>query len=70
MEQLRDHPVVENLERTGQPDGKEPRYPICPICGEVCEIIYKDNDGNIVGCDEEFSRCDAWEEPECFPEKE
>ena len=39
---LPDHPVVQNLERTGYPDGKEPHYPRCPICGEECETIYKD----------------------------
>lgn len=70
MEQLLDHPVIRNLELTGYPDGKEPQYPICPVCRKECEAVYKDNDGNIVGCDGELSRWDAWEEPECFPEKE
>lgn len=47
-----DHPVIRNMERTGYPDGKEPEYPICPICGEECETIYKSKDYDIVGCDE------------------
>lgn len=28
---LPDHPVVQNMERTGYPDGKEPQFPHCPI---------------------------------------
>lgn len=32
-----DDPVIQNMERTGYPDGKEPRYPRCPCCGEECE---------------------------------
>lgn len=73
MEQLRDHPVIRNLERTGYPDGKEPQYPICPVCGAECGTIYKNKAGCIVACDEEISQwlsVSAWEEPECFPEKE
>lgn len=45
-----DHPVIRNMERTGYPDGKEPRRAICPICGEECDYIYKAL-GSIVGCD-------------------
>lgn len=62
---LRDHPVIENLERTGSPDGKDPTYPICPVCGCECEDIYK-ADGVIVGCDMCIERVDAWECEELF----
>lgn len=34
-----DDPVIQNMERTGYPDGKEPRYPRCPCCGEECETM-------------------------------
>jgi hypothetical protein len=34
---MRDHPVVENLEQTGFPDGKLPLRLYCPVCGEECE---------------------------------
>ena len=61
---LPDHPVIQNMERTGYPDGKEPTFPICPVCGEECEDIYKDKDLNIVGCDICIRKLDAWEEPE------
>ena len=67
---LPDHPVIQNMERTGYPDGKEPTFPICPVCGEECEEIFRDKDLNIVGCDFCIKQSDAWEEPECFPGKE
>ena len=67
---LPDHPVIQNMERTGYPDGKEPTFPICPVCGEECEEIFRDKDLNIVGCDICIKQSDAWEEPECFPGKE
>lgn len=44
---LPDHPVIQNMERTGYPDGKEPTFPICPVCGEECEEIFRDKDLNI-----------------------
>lgn len=59
---LPDHPVVQNLERTGYPDGKEPRYPRCPVCGYETDMFYKDRDGWIIGCDKCVSTVDAWEE--------
>ena len=65
-----DHPVIRNMERTGYPDGKEPEYPRCPICGEECETIYKSKDYDIVGCDECIRSIDAWDVEECFPGKE
>lgn len=60
-EQIPDHPVIRNMERTGYPDGKEPEYPICPVCGEECEIIYRDKYLDAVGCDECISTVDAWD---------
>lgn len=44
---LPDHPVIQNMERTGYPDGKEPTFPICPVCGEECEEIFRDKDLNM-----------------------
>ncbi len=68
MEML-EHPVVSNLMRTGYPDGKEPSYPRCPICGAECSFIYKYEGSEITGCDICLSADDAWEVPECFPEE-
>ena len=66
---MRDSPIIENCERTGYPDGKKPRWPICPICGEECDIVYRNRDREIVGCGECISWHDAWETEECFPER-
>ena len=66
---LPDHPVIQNMERTGYPDGKEPTFPICPVCGEECEEIFRDKDLNIVGCDICIKQSDAWEEPGASPER-
>lgn len=66
---LPDHPVIRNMERNGYPDGRKLVNPRCPVCGKECETIYK-VDGIIVGCDECLQIDDAWEVPECFPNKE
>lgn len=68
--QIPDHPTVQNMERTGYPDGKEPTYPHCPACGEECETIYKNRFGVRVGCNVCMRTEDAWEVEDCFPEKE
>lgn len=64
------HPVIENMERTGTPDGKKEQYPICPACGEECETVYKDRHGTYIGCDVCVETKDAWEVDLCFPESE
>ena len=66
----RDHPIVENLLRTGYPDGKAPIEPHCPVCGEECSEIYADRYGDIFGCDECIKKSDAWEVADCFPQEE
>lgn len=64
-----DHPVIRNCERTGYPDGKAPEYPICPVCLYECSNVYKNNFGDIIGCDTCITMHDAWEEPECYPDR-
>lgn len=64
-----DHPVIRNCERTGYPDGKIPKWPICPMCGEECDTVYRNKNLEIVGCEGCISWVDAWEEEECFPER-
>ncbi len=66
---LPDHPIIENCERTGYPDGKDPVFPICPICGRECDTVYRNSDREIVGCSECVTMDDAWEVNECFPER-
>lgn len=63
-----DHPIVENLLRTGYPDGKEPNAPHCPICKQECEEIYRDRDNAIVGCDICLHPVDACYAADCFEE--
>ena len=66
---MRDSPIIENCERTGYPDGKDPEFPICPICGKECDTVYRNSDREIVGCSECVTTDDAWEVDECFPER-
>ena len=70
MYDIPDHPIIQNMERTGYPDGKEPTYPHCPICGSECDSVYRNKELDIVGCDECITTKDAWDTEECFPEKE
>lgn len=56
-----DHPVIARLEQTGTPDGKAEIIPICPICGQEAEDIYKNTDSlEIVGCDNCIQRMNVW----------
>ena len=64
-----DHPVIQNMERTGYPSGREPPQPFCPICGAEVDTVYTDG-VNVLGCPECIAEKDAWEIPECFPGKE
>lgn len=60
------HPDITAAERTGYPAGKEPRWPVCPVCGAECDTIYRNKKSEIVGCYECLDSRDAWETPECF----
>lgn len=55
-----DHPIVQNLERTGTPDGQDPIDTTCPICSDYAEKYYL-LDGHIVGCNECIDEVDATE---------
>lgn len=65
---LPDTPLIRNMMATGYPDGMDPQFPHCPICGEACETVYRDERGEIFGCDVCIRESDAWDVPECFPE--
>lgn len=60
-----DCPEVANALSTGYPHG-EPEYPHCPVCGSECSEIYKDENGDIFGCEECIEIENAWECEECF----
>jgi hypothetical protein len=67
---MRDHPVIEAMERTGYPDDSF-QIPHCPVCGSECSTIYRVRFlDEIIGCDECLVSSDAWECKECFKENE
>lgn len=57
MEQIPDAPWIREAETYGV--GADPVY--CPICGEECETIYADLNGEVFGCDQCIMKQDAWE---------
>ncbi len=62
LHSIGDHPVIRNMESTGNPGGKEPEAYRCPWCGKECESIFKHQiTGEIVGCDHCVDRVDPWE---------
>lgn len=62
MFDLPDHPDIRNCEETGYPDRREDKEPSCPKCGsKLIDTIYKDSDGDIVGCDMCVTLCEPWE---------
>lgn len=46
-----------------EPSLEPPDYevPHCPVCGQECEVIYKNRYGEIIGCDDCIDAVDAWE---------
>lgn len=63
-----EHPDITKALRTGYPYD-EPECPRCPVCERETDTFYKNEYGDIVGCDECIRRVDAWEETE-WPEIE
>ena len=70
LNDLPDHPTVRDMERSGYPGGKAPRYPRCPVCGRECETVVVDIYGTIFACDNCVREKEAWGLPECYPGKE
>ena len=63
-----ERPDVERAIRTGYP--KEPHYPHCPVCGRVCDLICRTEEGVIVGCNKCVYDENAWDVDECFEEED
>lgn len=43
-------------------DPQDKAMPICPVCWQECETIYRFRDtGDVIGCDECIEAVDAWE---------
>lgn len=63
MENFPDNPIIRNCERTGYPDGEEPKILKCPVCGEKTNWFYRNNfDYEIVGCEYCIRLIEAYEE--------
>ena len=58
---MRDDPIIRSLEDTGLPPWAKKR-PVCPVCGDECETLYKDCSGEVFGCENCVETVDAWEE--------
>ena len=47
------------------------RYPVCPVCGQECEKVYRDvRTLEILGCDVCVEEKDACGQSDCFPDDE
>ncbi len=57
-------PSVERAERTGYPSHSIRQWPVCPVCGAETDALYRNMDGDIVGCEACVRTVDAWEEEE------
>ena len=60
---LPDHPYIRAVEWEGIAECAGPH---CPVCGAACEQVYRNNDGDVFGCDVCVNVMDAWEMEECF----
>ena len=40
---------------------REPESPVCPVCGQECETLYRTRADEIVGCENCVEALDAWE---------
>lgn len=62
MENIPDAPDIRHAMETGYAPWVDNREPRCPVCGESCDTIYRNAEGDIVGCNECLTAYDAWEE--------
>ena len=44
MIRLSDHPAIRQAELEGVPECIGPH---CPVCGEACELVYRNNDDEV-----------------------
>jgi hypothetical protein len=58
MNDLPDAPWIRDAELNGYP---EPDAVKCPVCGEECDDIYEDRNGDVCGCDQCMRRRAAWD---------
>lgn len=58
MGQIPDAPWIREAEMNGVDYEPQPK---CPVCGEECETIYLDREGDPCGCEWCTSKVDSWE---------
>ena len=58
MEHVPDAPWIRDAELNGVPEDPPVK---CPICGEECETIYEDKNGEVFGCDKCTKHRDAYD---------
>lgn len=56
---MRDAPDIRRAEETGYQT--QVSFPRCPVCGDECETLYKDQYGEVFGCNNCVETVDAWE---------
>ena len=44
-----------------EPPAWDDFIPVCPVCGEECDTVYLDVEGQIFGCDQCIEMFDAYE---------
>ena len=59
MNRLPDAPWIREAELNGYPPDDDPIR--CPECGEDCDIIYMDDNNNVLGCDNCVRALESWE---------
>lgn len=72
MEHVPDAPWIREAEMWGMPPYDDPPDVHCPVCGKLCDTIYKDKFGDEVGCENCIVTEDAyeWDEERRQKEKE
>ena len=58
MDQVPDAPYIREAEMNGMPS---PEPVFCPVCGKECEMIYRDRNGGVCGCEKCIEEQESWE---------
>lgn len=56
-----EHPDITRVRRDGLPEREYPESVRCPVCGKTCDTLYKQQDGEIFGCENCVEVMDAWD---------
>ena len=56
-----DAPWIRDAERYGAPAPVGDDDVECPICGKICDFVYKDIDGDVCGCENCLTKIESYE---------